>query len=121
MKEHSVSQSIAPPSSIPILFQPSVDELMTDWLAERVKRAIEIVIAEAPACNVEIREIHVFGFEYYDEPTRVIFVNPVVEATRDDAYEYWGVLADAFADLNRQPLPPGSKNTDVTVEITVDW
>lgn len=121
MKEFSVSQSIAPPTTIPIDVQPSADELMTDWLAERVKRAIEIVIAEAPTCNVEIREIHVFGFEYYDEPTRVIFISPEVEASSDDRYEYWGVLAEAFADLNRQPLPPGATNADVTVEVMVWW
>lgn len=121
MKEHSVSQSIAPPTTVPILFQSSVDELMTDWLAERLRRAIEIVIAEAPACSIQIRAIHVFGFEFYSETTRVIFVNPEIEGSHDDAYEYWGVLAEAFANLNREPLPPDAKNPDVTVEIMVDW
>ena len=119
MKEHNVSQSIAPPATIPIIVQSSVDDLMTDWLAERVTRAIGIVITEAPTCNIRIREIHVYGFEYYSETTRVIFVSPEVEASHDDVFAYWGVLADAFAKLNQEPLPPGAENPDVTVEISV--
>ena len=116
MKEHSVSHSTAPPTTVPIEVQPSAEELMTDWLAERVKQAIETVIDEAQSRNVHVRRIHVFGFEYYDEPTRVIFVEPEIDASESDAYEYWGVLADTFADIN-QPRLHGVPNNDVTVEV----
>jgi len=121
MKEHNVSQSIAPPTTIPIEVQPSADELITDWLAERVNRAIDLTINEAPAANVQVRSVSVFGFESYEEGTRVIFVNPEIEGNDDDAYAYWGVLAEAFAEMNRQPLAPGAINADVTVEIMVGW
>lgn len=118
MKEHSVSQSIAPPTTVPIDVQPSAEELMTDWLAKRVQRAIETVINEAPTCNIDVRRIHVSGFEYHDEPTRVIFIEPEIDASDSDAYEYLGVLADAFAAIN-QPRPQGVLNADVTVEISL--
>ncbi len=121
MKEHDVSHSIAPPTTIPIEIQPSADELMTDWLADRVNRAIDLTVNEAPASNVLVRSISVFGFKSYEETTRVIFVNPEIEGNDDDAYAYWGVLAESFAELNRQPLPPGATNADVTIEIMVGW
>jgi hypothetical protein len=121
MKEHDVSQSIAPPTTIPIEIQPSADELMTDWLADRVNTAIDFTLKEAPAMNLQVRNISVFGFESYEESTRVIFVNPEVEGSDEDAYAYWGVLAKTFTELNRQPLPPGATNTDVKVEIMVGW
>ena len=68
--------------------------------------------------NVTVCEIRVFGFEYYDEPVRVIFVDPEITASDRDAYEYWGVLADAFADIN-QPRPRGVPNADVTVGVFI--
>ena len=119
MKEHNVSQSIAPPTTIPIEVQPSADELMTDWLAERVKRAIETVINEASPLRVALKVIHVFGFEYYDEATRVIFIQPEFDASEKDAYDYWGVLADAFYRLNQEPPPPDAPNADVTIEVFI--
>jgi hypothetical protein len=72
MKDVDASQSIARPVNVPIVIEPSADELMTDWLLERVTRAIELVIREAPNRNVRILTIHVFGFESYEEPTRMI-------------------------------------------------
>ncbi|MDQ3547946.1 MAG: hypothetical protein M3439_03920 [Chloroflexota bacterium] len=113
-----MSQSIAPPTTVPIDVQPSADELMTDWLAERVKRAIHIVLDEAQSWNVRVRAIHVWGFEYYEEPVRVIFIIPEFDASEQDEYAYWGVLADAFADIN-QPRPQGVPNADVTVEVFI--
>ena len=118
MKDHSVSQPIAPPATIPIEVQPSADALMTDWLAERVTRAIDIVINEARPLNVQVRKIHVFGHESVEELTRVIFILPEFDASDQDAYAYWGVLAEAFYRLNQQP-PPNASNNDVTIEVFI--
>ena len=119
MKDHTVSQSIAPPTTIPVEIQPSADELMTDWLAERVKYAIRTVIDEARPLRVDLKVIHVFGFESPEEPTRVIFIQPEFDASEKDAYDYWGVVADAFYRLNQQPPPQEAPNADVTIEVFI--
>jgi hypothetical protein len=120
MKEHDVSQSIAPPTTIPIEIQPSADELMTDWLAERVRRGIDIVIDEATKHYVPLKEIWVAGHESPEEPIREIWVTAETGASHEVAYELLGVLAPAFYRLNETP-PTGAENADVTVQIAVNW
>jgi hypothetical protein len=120
MKEHNVSQSIAPPTTIPIEIQPSADELMTDWLAERVQRAIGIAVDAAARSNVTVRDISVFGTDYFDNSFREIYIWVNVNASHDVAYDYWGVVAGPIHDLN-QPPPQGADNSDVRLEVTVDW
>jgi hypothetical protein len=119
MKEHSVSQSIAPPTTVPIDVQPSADELMTEWLAERVQRAIEIVVDAATRREIAVKEISVFGTDYYDNSFREIFIWVNVNATHDEAYEFLGVVAGPIHDLN-QPPPSGAHNADVRLEVAVD-
>jgi hypothetical protein len=120
MKDYSVSQPAAPPASIKIIYDPTVDELMTDWLAERVQRAVEIAIDAAARCSVHLKEIWVEGWESYEEPTRELVVIPEIVALDNDGFEYWSVLAMAINKLN-QPPPPGATNRDVTVQVSVRW
>jgi len=121
VKEHSVSQSIAyPTSTIPIDIQPSARELMTDWLQERVQRAIDIVEDAAMRSNISVRDISVFGTDYFDDLYRQIFVWVNVDADANDAYAYWGDLAGPIRKLN-QPPPPGAQNSDVRLEVSVNW
>jgi hypothetical protein len=120
MKEHDVSQSIAPPTTVPIEIQPTADELMTDWLAQRIQAGINIVIDAAARTDITIREISVFGHDYYDNSYRTIVIWVVVDAQHDEAYDYWGVIAGPINDLN-QPPPRGAANADVRIDVTVDW
>jgi hypothetical protein len=116
-----MSRQITSPSGVQITYNPSADELMTDWLAERVQRAIAIVIDAARGCSVDLREIWVAGYESYEEPTREIAVNAEIETVDDEAgYAYWGAVAEPIYKLN-QPLPPGTENADVTVQVSVNW
>jgi hypothetical protein len=120
MKEHRMSQPVAPPVDVPITISPSADALMTEWLAERVKRAIELVIDAAPRCGVHLKGVWVEGWESYEEPTRELVVIPNVETSDEAGFEYWGILADAVYELN-QPPPEGAENGDVTVQVSVYW
>jgi hypothetical protein len=120
MKEHSVSHSTAPPASVKITYNSTVDELMTDWLAERVQKGIEFVINEAATQNVSIKEIWVAGHQSYEEPTREIWVTVETDATHDAVRELHGILATNFYHLNETP-PPGAANADVTVQVAVNW
>jgi hypothetical protein len=120
MKEASVSRPVAPPTDIPITIEPSADELMTGWLAKRVKRAIEIVIDSAARSSILVKEIAVFGHDYYDNSHRTLFIWVSIDAPDAVAYEFWGVVVSPIYGLN-QPPPPGAKNPDVRLEVTVDW
>lgn len=120
MKEHNVSHSIAPPTNVSITYNPTADELMTDWLAKRVRKGIEFVINEAARQNVSIKEIWVAGHQSYEEPTREIWVTVETDSTRDAVRELHGVLATSFYHLN-EPPPPGAANADVTVQVAVNW
>lgn len=119
MKEHSVSHSTAPPATVKVTYDPSADELMTDWLVERVQKGIDIVIYEAARNNVQLKEIWVAGHESYEEPTREIWVTVETDASHDAAYDLFGVLATVFYHLNAPP-PAGADNADVTVQIAVN-
>jgi hypothetical protein len=120
MKEHNVSHSIAPPASVKITYNSTVDELMTDWLAERVRKGVEFVINEAAKQDVSIKEIWVSGHQSFGEPTREIWVTVETDATHDAVRELHSVLATNFYHLNDIP-PPGAANADVTVQIEVNW
>lgn len=120
MKEYSVSQSIAPLTTVPIDVQSSADELMTDWLSKRVKKAIEIVIDAAARAGIAVKGISVFGTDYYDNSYREIFIWISVDAPHDEAYDYWGVVAGPIHDLNQTP-PAGAENADVRLAVSVDW
>ena len=120
MKEHIVSQSIALPTSTKVTINPSAEELMTDWLAARVERGIEMVINHAISAGVPLKEIWVAGHESHEELTREMWITVETAANHDDAYALWGVLADAFSRLN-EPPPAGADNADVTVQIAVNW
>ncbi|MGH9175549.1 MAG: hypothetical protein ACRD1H_14380 [Vicinamibacterales bacterium] len=120
MKDINVSQSIAPPANVPIVYDPTADDLIVDWLAERVRQAIQIVIDAAPRCGVTLKNIWVEGWESYEEPTRELVVIPEVGASDDAVSEFWGILAEAISALN-QPPPPGAKNDDVTIQVSVRW
>jgi hypothetical protein len=120
MKEHNVSQSTVPPTSVKITYNSTVDELLTDWLAERVQQGIDIVIDEAMKHYVPLKEIWVAGHESPEEPTREIWVTAETDASHEVAYELLGVLAPAFYHLNETP-PKGVENADVTVQIAVNW
>jgi hypothetical protein len=115
-----VSESIAPPANVPVAVDPAADELMTDWLAERMKRAIEIVVAAAPPCGVRLKAVWVEGWKSYEEPTRELVVIPEIDASNDAADDDWGVLATEIDRLN-QPPPAGAMNSDVTVQVSVRW
>jgi hypothetical protein len=120
MKDHSVSQSIAPPAAVPIEIQPSADALMTDWLAERVQQAIDIVVDTAAQSRISLKRISVFGTDYYDNSFREIFIWVDVDAAQDKAHDYWGGVASPIHALNQSP-PAGAQNADVRLEVTVDW
>lgn len=120
MKEHSVSHSTAPPTSVNVIYDPSAGKLMTDWLATRVQRAIEIAIDAAPRHGIRLKEIWVEGWESYEEPTRELVVVPEIDASDDSGFEYWGVLAEAIYPLN-EPAPIGASNRDVTIQVSVRW
>jgi hypothetical protein len=115
-----MSRQVTSRPEVEVLYQPSVDGLMTDWLAERVERGISITIDAAPACGVEVERVYVSGVEFVEEPTRWIMISPHVVGSDDQAYEYWGVLAEAFVRLN-EPPPPSADNADVTVQVSVHW
>ena len=120
MKEQDVSHTTAPPASVKITFDSTVDELMTDWLAERVRKGIEFVINEAARHKVSIKEIWVAGHQSYEEPTREIWVTVETDATHDAVRVLHSVLATSFYHLNDTP-PLGAANPDVTIQIEVNW
>ena len=115
-----MSHSTAPPANINITYNPSADELMTDWLAKRVQKGIEFVINEAARQNASIKEIWVAGHQSYEEPTREIWVTVETDATHDAVCELHGVLATSFYHLNETP-PRGAANADVKVQVAVNW
>jgi hypothetical protein len=119
MKEHSVSQLIAPPTNVHITYDSLANEMMTG-LARRVQQGIDIVINEAAKHNVQMKEIWVAGFESYEGPTREIWVNVEADATDDAASELHRVLATAFARINKTS-PNKDDSFDVTVQIAVNW
>lgn len=119
MKEHNMSQSIAPPATIPITYDALANELMTDWLAERVQRAIEIVLDAASQTGLSLKCISVIGHDYYDNSYRQIFIWVSVDAPHTDAYDYWGVVAGPIHALN-QPPPPQAVHADVKLEVSVE-
>ncbi len=120
MKEHPVSQSIAPPSGVTVTYDPSATALMTDWLADRVRRAIEISVDTAQHDNVRLKKISIEGWESYEESTRELVVIPEIISTDDSAFSYWDALAEAIHHLNESP-PKGSKHQDVTIQVSVRW
>jgi len=120
MKEYSVSHSTAPPISVKVVYDPSADELMTDWLSKRVQKAIELVVAAAARTGVAVKDISVFGTDYYDNSYRQIFIWINVDAPDDEAYDYWGIVARPVHGLN-QPPPAGAENADVRLEVSVSW
>lgn len=121
MKEHNVSQSIAPPTTVPIEIQPTAEALMTDWLTERVRRAVEIVVDAAGQSNIPVRDISVFGTDFNDYYSyREIYIWVNVDASHDEAYDLLGVVAGPIHSLN-QPPPPGAHNADVRLEVSINW
>jgi hypothetical protein len=111
-------QPVIAPPGVEIIYQPSADGFMTDWLEARGQRALEMTIGAAPSCGVEIERIYVYGVEFYDEPTRWIVVSPHVHGTHDQSFAYWGVLADTVARPNTPP-PTCAANADVTIQVSV--
>ncbi|HEX5164619.1 MAG TPA: hypothetical protein VFV93_04420 [Thermomicrobiales bacterium] len=92
---------------------------MTDWLAERVKRGIEIVVDAAAQASIRLKNISIFGTDYYDDSFREIFIWVYVDAPHSEAYDYWGAVAGPIHALN-QPPPPRAQHADVRLEVSVD-
>lgn len=114
-------QRITAPSGVALGYQPSADELMTDWLAERVQKGIDAVVDVARERGIDLLRMYVSGFKSPDEPTRWIVVTAFVpDGNSKQLFDYWGELAEIFYQLNL-PALPDVENGDVTVQVSVLW